>query len=385
MPKIRFHTLAAIVVLIVSAVWVLTGEFSSVGSAANEDDAAKPAEGAAKAEQAAATPALRTVAFVKPVFVDHNRTIRISGVTDAVKRTALATRTAGVVGKLAVKKGDRVKEGALVLELDVEDKAAAVETAKAVLDQRQNSFDAISRLVKRGSSAKSEADKARAELATARSQLELAQADLGRLQVKAPFAGIVDKVDVEQGSYVQPGATVATLLQLDPVVAKGEVSERDLGFVKEGGMAEVRLVSGVIAKGTISHISRESSAQTRTFPVEVEIANGDGAIPAGMTAEITLRADPVKSVVLPRSVVTLSGDGDLGVRILKPDGTVDFVGIDIIDDTPKGLILGGVPEDARIIVAGQDLVTEGEKVNAVEADAAMVKKLAGAETTGSVD
>lgn len=383
MRKFKFHTIAAIVVLILSAAWVLTGEFSSVGSAANEAGEEKPAT--ETKTDAVATPALRTVAFVKPAFVEHNRTIRISGVTDAVKRTQLATRAAGVIGKLAVKKGDRVKEGQIVLELDSEEKAAMVASAKATLEERQNSFDAVSRLVKRGSSPKLEADKARSELSSAQSQLEQAQAELDRLQVKAPFAGIVDKVDVEQGGYVQTGAAVATLLQLDPILAKGEVSERDLAFVKEGGVADVRLINGERVSGTVSHISREASAATRTFPVEVEIPNADRAIPAGMTAEIALSADPVKSVVLPRSVVTLSADGDLGIRILKPDTTVDFVKIDLIDDTEKGLVLGGVPADARIIVAGQDLVSEGEKVNAVEADAETIKKLAGAETTGSVD
>jgi multidrug efflux system membrane fusion protein len=384
MPRLRFHSLAAIVVLVVAAAWVLTGEFSAVGSAADKGAAAPAENGAAGKTAQPAAPVLRTVAFVKPSFIEHNRTIRVSGVTGAVKRAQLATRAAGVIGKLAVKKGDRVKEGQIVLELDAEEKTAAINSAKATLEERKNSFDAISRLVKRGSSPKLEADRARADLWAAQSQLELAEAELGKLQVKAPFAGIVDKVDVEQGSYVQPGAAVATLLQLDPILAKGEVSERDLVFVKEGGKAEVRLINGTIVEGAVSHISREASAQTRTFPAEIEVANGDGAIPAGMTAEIVLSADPVRSVVLPRSVVTLSGEGDLGIRILKPDGTVGFVKIDLIDDTPEGLVLGGVPTDARIIVAGQDLVTEGERVNAVEADAAMLPKLAGA-VTGSVD
>ena len=133
----------------------------------------------------------------------------------------------------------------------------------------------------------------------------------------------------------------------------------------------------VSVDGRIRYISRQASAATRTFPVEVEIANPDAAIPAGMTAEITLTTEPVQAVRLPRSVVTLSRNGDLGIRIAKPDDTVDFVPIDLIDDTTEGLVLGGVPADARIIVAGQDLVTEGEKVNAVTADEATLRRLAG--------
>jgi multidrug efflux system membrane fusion protein len=57
------------------------------------------------------------------------------------------------------------------------------------------------------------------------------------------------------------------------------------------------------------------------------------------------------------------------------DDKVVFFPIDLVDDTPKGLVLGGIPADARVIVQGQDLVAEGNHVKAVEADPAMIKKL----------
>jgi multidrug efflux system membrane fusion protein len=371
MSKPKFHTVAALLVLIVSAIWVATGEFSSVGSAADEN--AAPAVDAAQPQTPGSTPAiadthLKTVAYVNPDFVEHNRTIRVSGVTAPDKRAVLAVQSAGVIAKLNVEQGDSVKKDDIILTIDGVEKASMVETAKALLAQRQNEFDAISRLVKEGSSPKLQADNARSALAAARSQLEQAQADEDRLHVKAPFSGVIDKVHVEQGSYLQVGTPVATLLRLDPVVALCEVSENSLAFIKEGLDANVRLISGAVVSGRIRHISLEASPQTRTYPVEVEIPNGDLSIPSGMTAEITMLAAPVKAVILPRSVITLSVDGDLGIRVLKPDDTVGFVKIELIDDVPEGLVLGGIPDDVRIIVAGQDLVGEGDKVNAVLSD-----------------
>ena len=394
MAKIKFHTVAAVVVAIAAGAWVATGEFASVGSAAKSQEAAPAAgaqeQAAAEAESAGSEPAaaqpaaLKTVAFVKPIFMDHNRVIRISGVTEADKQTTLAARAGGVIGKLEVDEGVRVNEGDIVMSLDVEDKAAMVDTAKAVLDQRQKEFEAMERLVARGTAAKLQADTARSALAAAQSQLQQAEADLDRLKVKVPFPGVIDQVMVEQGSFVQAGAPIAVLLKLDPIVARAEVNEQDLGYVTDDTVAEVRLVSGKTVEGKVRHISRIASAQTRTFPVEIEIPNADGTIPAGMTAEIALQTESVKAVLLPRSVVTLSANGDLGIRILNADDTVGFVPIDLIDDTPRGLVLGSVPADARIIVAGQDLVTEGETVKAVEADAAMLSRLVG-ELTGSTN
>ena len=135
-------------------------------------------------------------------------------------------------------------------------------------------------------------------------------------------------------------------------------------------------------KGTVSFISRASSSATRTFRVEVDVPNPNGAIPAGMTTEMTLRTAAVDSVILPRSVVTLSADGDLGIRAVDKDSKVVFFPIDLVDDTTGGLVLAGIPADAKVIVAGQDLVTEGETVNAVEADEATIKKLIGEVTGG---
>ena len=369
MAKPRFHTVAAFVVLAVSAAWVLTGEFSSIGSAANETPGDEPqsTQAAAPAEKV-----LRTVAVIEPDFVQHNRIIRISGVTSPDKRTTLATRSAGILGELKVKKGDRVQAGDVVLVLDGAEKRAMVETAKALLDQRQKEAENIERLVKNGISPTTQSDSARSALASARSQLEAAQADLDRLTVVAPFSGIIDQVMVEEGSWLPSGEAAAVLLQLDPVVALGEVSEREIASVSVGSEADVRLISGDVVSGIVRHVSLEATAGTRTFPIEVAIANPDNKLPAGMTAEIMIKSEAVQAVKLPRSVVTLDAAGNLGLRILNADNTVGFVPIDLIDDSPAGLVLSGVPQNAKIIVAGQDLVSDGEMVNAVPADSTLI-------------
>ncbi|MFZ1813043.1 MAG: efflux RND transporter periplasmic adaptor subunit [Rhizobiaceae bacterium] len=378
MPRIRFHQLAAVLVLIASAAWVLTGEFSSVGS--STEAAAKASEEASAAEPAQPAETLPTVAFVKPFIVDHARAIRISGQTEADKRVVVTTRLAGIVKSIAANEGGLVKEGEVILELDPEERPAALANAKALLEQRQNELVAAEKLVKQGTMATLKGDMARSALMQAKWQVEQVEAEIARLSIVAPFSGTVDKIMVETGASVPQGAQVANLLSLDPIIARGEVSESDLRYVVQGAKAEVRLVDGTVVEGTVRLISREATPQTRTFPVEVEIANADRRIPAGMTTEIKLLADSVRAVALPRSVITLSATGDLGVRILKPDDTVAFVGIDLVDDMPQGLLLGGIPEEARIIVAGQDLVTEGDKVKAVEADPAQIQKLIGSGT-----
>ena len=383
MAKFKFHKIAAVAVLIGFAAWMGTGKFSSVGSASAESDKAVPTaeqQAAKNAEQPKAAP--RTVAVITPPRSQHARAIRISGQTEADKRAVLATRAAGIIRELPVKEGDHVKVGDLILQLDAEDKPAMVAMAEQVVKQREAELDASRRLTKSGAQAMLQLDTAISNLATAKSSLEAARADLERNRILAPFTGIVDNVAVELGSSVIQGGEIATLISLDPVLVKGEIGERDLRHIKMGDSAEALLVNGETVTGTVRYISREATAATRTFRIEVAIPNPDDRIPAGMTAEITLRAVPSEAVILPRSVVTLSANGDLGIRAVDKDLKVTFFPIDLLDDLPKGLVLGGIPSDARIIVAGQDLVKEGDVVKPVDASIELVKKLAG-DTAGT--
>lgn len=371
MSKFKYHKLAAVAVLVATAAWVATGEFSFVGSAqqeANAGPAAAPAEVQEKRH---------TVAVVRPPRTEHSRAIRISGLTEADKRSTLASRSAGIIAELPVSKGETVQAGDLILRLDAEDKEAAVETARQLLTQREAEAQAAERLVQSGSLPRLQADNARSALAAARSQLESAQAELTRNEVRAPFSGLVDRVNVEVGGSVMQGTEIATILALNPIIATGEISERDLGYISVGDRAGVRLVNGHVVEGEIRYISRDASSQTRTFQVEVAIANEDAAIPAGMTTEMTLRAQPTESVRLPRSVVTLSRDGDLGIRAVDRQDKVVFYPIDLVDDTSEGLFLAGIPADARVIVSGQDLVAEGDTVHAVEPDEETIRGLVG--------
>ncbi len=378
MAKIRYNQVAAIVVLVGFAAWMGTGKFSSVGSAAAEGDKGQPAaQHAQTPDKPAAEPAKEA-----PRTVEHARAIRISGLTEADKRAVLATRAGGIIAELPVTEGDRVKTGQTILVLAEEGQQAALELAQQLVKQREAELEAARRLAKTGTMPKLQLDTAVSALAQAQSQLKAAQAELDRLTVVAPFDGLIDKVNVEIGSAAPQGTQVATLLSLDPVVVKGEVSERDLRFVRTGDKAEAKMVNGEAMTGEVRYIGREATPTTRTFRVEIAIANPDDKIPAGMTSEIVLRGETADSVVLPRSVVTLSAKGDLGIRAVDKDNKVVFVPIDIVDDMENGLVLGGIAADARVIVAGQELVTEGETVKPVAADPELIKKLVG-EATGT--
>jgi len=360
------HRILSIVVLAAAAAWIGTGEFAAVGSsdAATASEPGEPVP--AGAGDAAAKPLIRTVGAVKPVFVQHAREIHLSGATVADKEVVLAARASGIVAKLNVEKGAEIAANDLVVELEGPEETASVATAEAALAQATQQLDVGEKLYANGSLPELEITARRAAKAAAEAQVAQAEAALDRLLLRAPFSGIVDSVAVEPGEWVQAGTPITTILSLNPIVVKTEISERDIANVSVGSKAIVRLVNGTTMEGTIRHLSHQASQVTRTFVAEIALPNEDRAISAGMTAEVSLFAQPTQAVIVPRSIITLSDKGEIGLRIVGADNIAQFLKVELVDDTPDGIVVAGVPDDVRIIVAGQDLVRNGDEVIATD-------------------
>ncbi len=357
--RVPLHRMLALVVFVLAALWVLTGHFASVGS---EEASAAEAQAA---EPAAQTPK-RTVAVVKAELADYARLIRISGVTEADKLAILAARSNGVVQELGAEQGDMVARGATVMLLEGQEVRAAVKAAEDQLAQAAEQLAVGEALNAKGSLPETEVTARRAAKTAAEGALAQARAAADRLSLTAPFAGTVDAVNVELGEWVQQGTPIATLISLDPIVVKAEVSERDVAHVAVGAKALVRLVSGVELEGTVRHLARKASDRTRTFALEVDLPNPDGQIPSGMTAELRLTAATQPALTVPRSVLTLNEAGQVGLRLVDDKDIAGFLPVDLIDDTEAGFVVTGVPQGARVIVAGQDLVRDGEIVQVKE-------------------
>ena len=134
--------------------------------------------------------------------------------------------------------------------------------------------------------------------------------------IRAPWAGVISDISVEVGkaAFSFAGADLCKLVALDPMLAVVEVSERKLAGITVGQMAEVRLITGETARGKVRFVSKTASQTTRTYRIEIELPNADGAIPDGISADVAIPLAPVMASSVPRSALTFSSTGDLGVR-----------------------------------------------------------------------
>lgn len=345
--------------LVVAAVaWIASGHLIPHESAESKA-AIRPGE--------AATQKLFRVAVAPTNVAPHQRKLILSGRTEADRKVTVTARTGGLLTDLKVKRGQQVKRGEVIAILSDEAREARVAQAKALHVQRKTELEARRKLIEQGTLPKLDLVNLESQNKAAEAALAEAEAERDRGVVRAPWDGVITELPSEVGgaAFSMAGKEIAQMVALDPMLAVVEVSERRLAGLKVGDVAQVRLVTGQKASGHVRFVSKSASQQTRTYRVEVEIKNPDGAIPDGITAEVAIPLAAVASSRVPRSALTFSSAGDLGVRVVGDDGKVDFVPVSIVEDEQSFMWVAGIPDSARVIVQGQDFVREGQRVEAV--------------------
>jgi len=315
----------------------------------------------------AAEAKLFRVAVAAAEVVPHGRKLILSGRTEADRRVTVFARSGGIVTELKVRRGSRVEKDDIVAVLSDEARDSQVVQAQALVVQRKTELNAKRRLIEIGAWPKLELVNLEAQIRAAEATLALAEAERDRGVVRAPWTGIVTDtmVEVGQAAFSFAGREIAQIIAFDPMLAIVEVAERHLAGVRVGEDAEIRLVTGHAATGRIRFVSNSASQTTRTYRIEVEVPNPAGAIPDGITTEVAIPMTPIMAVRVPRSALTVSSGGDIGVRMVADDDKVGFIAVNVVEDEQAQMWVSGIPAGARVIVQGQDFVREGQRVAVV--------------------
>jgi multidrug efflux system membrane fusion protein len=351
-----FSRILAGVVIVAATLWIGSGVLGRTE---------EPAKAVASTEAEAPRPLFK-VAVIRANAESHEGELVLSGRTEADDRAVAVTRADGSITSLEVRRGDTVAEGDVIGKISDEAREAQVARAKAMVEQERTELEAKARLIKRGVMAANEEKQLEAKLRSAEATLAMAEAENERRLVRAPISGVVSDVRVRSGQALESGSVVAVVIALDPMLAVAHVAERQLGDMKVGRMATVRLVTGESKTGRVRYVSPTASEGTRTYRVEVELANADRAIPDGVTAEVEFPLAPVEAVRVPRSALTFSAAGELSVRTVSSSGAVASVTVQIVEDGSDDVWVTGPQDGTQVIVQGQDFVKDGQEVEAID-------------------
>ena len=323
---------------------LLVGGVCIASVACGSQKSAEPAESATQVE--AAKPKVTTaVVHIQDVVMTSTFTGNVEGF--AVNN--ITPQQPRRISRLLVDVGDRVYAGQKVADLD----SSSLAQAKAQYENNKANFDRADELYKFGGESKANWE----AMKTAYEVSKLTYENLlENTTLVSPISGVVTARNYDNGDMCG-GLPIFVVQQINPVKVKINVSESLYSYIKKGMVVDIELDALPEKKfqGKVSRITPLINSATRTFEVEVAVANGQELIKPGMYARVEMNYGTRKNIVVPDvAVVKQLGSGDRYIYVYQQDGTVKFQKVEL------GRRMGGEYEILSGIADGDEVVTSGQ-------------------------
>jgi membrane fusion protein (multidrug efflux system) len=339
---------------------------------------AASSEGAGKGDAASVR-----VEAEKVATVSLPQTITAVGSLRSDESVTLRPEVAGRISAIAFQEGQRVVKGVLLVQLDPAVPQAETQQARANLTLARTKYDRAVDLAKSNfisSQAKDEADN---NLKIAEATLQLAEAKLAKMEIHAPFSGIIGLRSVSIGDYVKEGADLVNLESIDPLKVDFRVPEVYMRQVQVGQALQVQLdaLPGKTFDGKVFAVNPLVDAAGRAVVIRAVVRNPDTSLRPGMFARVRLiTRDAKDALVLPEQALVPQGDQQFVYRILDGKAVRTRVEVGQRRDA-KVEVLNGVTKDDIVVTAGQLKLRDGATVTVAGAAAAKAPPTASAPVT----
>ena len=313
-----------------------------------------------KKEQAAAVATeelpIVTVGGAHRIDVPQNKVYTAN--VEAENINNIAPATPNRIKSINVEVGDRVRKGQVLVELD----KSNIDQLRINLEQIEREYNRAVQLLQIGAGTQQAVDQLKAQLDAAKSPFDNL---LENTVLRSPITGVVTARNYDPGDMTG-SLPVLTVGQLAPVVkVMINVSENDLATLGRGQPVDVTFDAypGETFSGKVQRIYPTVDTATRTFEVEVRIANATEKLKPGMFARVSIDLGTQQNVVVPdRAVVKQTGSGNKYVYVLKGN-TVSYNRVDLgqrLDNAYE--LLSGIEDGDTVVITGQTRLADGVKV-----------------------
>lgn len=270
----------------------------------------------------------------------------------------IAPQTPVRIDKLFAEIGDHVKAGQLLVKMD----ETSLKQAKVQLENQETEFKRTDELYKVGGTSKSAWDAQKTQLDVSRENYRNLQENT---QLLSPVTGVVTARNYDNGDMYNGGEPIFVVEEIRPVKLLINVSESFYTKVKKGNEVDIKLdvYGDEIFKGKVTLVYPTIDPNTRTFPVEIKIANADERVRPGMFARVTMNFGTKNHIVVPDlAVVKQSGAGDRYIYVYK-NGKVSYQKVELGRRMGnKYEIISGVDNGDQVVVSGQSRLNNGMEV-----------------------
>jgi len=227
----------------------------------------------------------------------------------------VASPVAGVVAHIDCHEGQRVAKGTVLFRLDSRVADVAFEKAKKALAFAEENFERQKKLLPVEGTSKKAYLEAEQQLNTARSELAAAETDLALLKVQAPLAGMVVKINIEPGEAVELNTVLATIIDLDRLVAAVNVPSREAALLKVGQPVQFEIAGA--ASGLVIYIGSKIDEKTDTLPVRISVPAGGGFHPGQFLSVRIICEEHANCLAVPEAAaISDSVGGESGTIVL---------------------------------------------------------------------
>lgn len=283
------------------------------------------------------------------------QTYELTATVQPEAKNSIAPSSMGRIRHILVEVGQHVRKGQKLVQMDV-----------ATLSNMETQIENVRRTYKRTQELFNVGGVSQQELDNAKLQLDMAQTNLKNMAENtyliSPISGVVTERNYDNGDLYSGQKPVLTVMNINPVKVLVNASESNYAQVKPGMPIDVKfdVFPGAKFQGRVSLIYPTIDDKSRTFPVEIKLANGNGKIRPGMFARVKFEFGRIKRVVvLDQAIIKQTGSGARFVYLYN-NGKVQYKQVEIgrrIDDQYE--IISGIAVGDQVVTAGQSRLADG--------------------------
>ena len=275
---------------------------------------------------------------------------------------------AGRISEIGFAEGKQVVKGSLLIRFDTSVQRAELQQAEANLALSRSRLDRARDLFNKNFISAQARDEAESNFKVAQATYDLAQARMTKLEIRAPFSGLVGLRQVSVGDYVKDGQDIANLEAIDPLKVDFRVPEIYMKQVAAGQAMQIALDAfpSQTFTGRVFAINPLVDANGRSIVVRAVVNNADARLRPGMFARVKLlTSDSRESMTIPEQALVPAGDDFYVFKVT--DGKAIRTKVEI-GQRQTGIveITGGLANNDIVVTAGQIKIRDGSNVKVAE-------------------
>ncbi len=299
-------------------------------------------------------------------------TVQLTGSLRANEQVAITPELPGRIRQVHAEEGQAVAAGALLFTLDPALLGAERDEREAAFQLAERNFQRAKELLAKKLIAQSDYDQAKSNLEVSRAALQSIRVRLGKLEIRAPFAGIMGLREVSVGEYVEAGRRLTRLAQLDPIKLDVLVPERNLPSLRPGLpiTAQIDALGGARFSGELVAIDPVVDSVSRTVAVRARLPNPQRQLKPGMFARVAIELQRREQAIwIPEQALVPEPGGTYVYRVV--DGNAERVEVSTGMRSPGEVeVTSGLSSGDVVVSAGQMKISAGSAVRAADSGGA---------------